>query len=138
MNSLRKVARPLFHLLLLTFATTSLYMPASQAAIIGTGQLLDLNSSQGIQALETRQQLQHLLSQDSIQQQLLSLGVDSTDIQARIDNMSPQELTMMAGKMEQLPAGQGIVGLFLTLFIVLLVTDILGYTDVFPFVINRH
>jgi hypothetical protein len=62
------------------------------------------------------------------------MGVDSKDIQARVDNMTDREVAIMADKMDQLPAGQGIVGTVVFIFLVLLITDILGYTDVFPFV----
>lgn len=39
----------------------------------------------------------------------------------------------MAEQLEQLPAGASVVGALLVVFIVLLVTDILGLTNVFPF-----
>lgn len=136
MNQLRKIGRPLLHLLLITFSAMSIYVPASQAAIIGTDQALNYTINQQ-QLSDTRSQLKQMLAQDSVKQQLATLGVDDRDIQSRVDNMSDQELLVMADKMEQLPTGQGIVGLAVFLFLVFLITDILGYTDVFPFV-NKH
>jgi len=133
MNRLRKIARPLLHLLLATFTAMSIYAPVSQAAIIGTEQALNQQ-----QQNEVRAHLKQRLNQDDIKQQLAQLGVDNDEIQSRIDNMTSQELAVMADKMEQLPAGQGVVGTLVFLFLVFLVTDILGYTDIFPFVKKHH
>jgi hypothetical protein len=47
----------------------------------------------------------------------------------------------IAGQLDQLPAGQSaigaVVGAILIIFLVLLVTDLLGLTNVFPFVNHR-
>jgi hypothetical protein len=55
--------------------------------------------------------------------------------------LSDSEAIAIADQIEQLPAGGSaigvIIGAALIIFLVLLVTDILGYTDVFPFV-NKH
>jgi hypothetical protein len=44
----------------------------------------------------------------------------------------------IAGRLDQLPAGQSavgaVVGAILIIFLVLLITDLLGLTNVFPFV----
>jgi hypothetical protein len=40
----------------------------------------------------------------------------------------------LAANMDQLPAGGDGLGLLVFLFIVLLITDILGFTNIFPFV----
>jgi len=129
MNQLRRKTRPLLHLLLLAFTVMSIYVPASQAALITTKQILNQQELQ-----ETRSELQQLLNRDSVKQQLAVMGVDSVDIKLRVEHMSDQEIAIMADKMDQLPAGQGIVGTAVFLFLVLLLTDILGYTDIFPFV----
>ena len=51
---------------------------------------------------------------------------------------SDEEIRQIAGHMDELPAGEGglgvVVGAILIIFLVLLITDILGVTDVFPFV----
>ena len=133
MNQLRRMARPLLPLLLLGFSVMSIYAPASQAALISTQQILDQQQLQ-----DTRSKLQQMLDRDSVKQQLSAMGVDSKDIQARIDHMTDQEVSVMAEKMDQLPAGQGIVGTVVFIFLVLLITDILGYTDVFPFVKHHN
>lgn len=64
------------------------------------------------------------------------LGVDSKMAEKRIAMMSDEEVSMIASKIDTLPAGGdfgGIVGAVVFVFIVLLITDILGLTKVFSF-----
>ena len=55
--------------------------------------------------------------------------------------LSDAQVREIAGQLDQLPAGQSavgiIVGAILLVFLILLVTDLLGLTNVFPFV-NHH
>jgi len=136
MNRFRRLSRPFLHLILISFSAMTLYVPVSQASIIGTGQVLDQQHSQQLRENNIKQ-LTQLLEQDSVKQKLASLGVDNADIQSRIDSLSNDELTILADNMDQLPAGQGLVSTLALIFLVLLLTDILGLTDVFPFV-KKH
>ncbi len=69
---------------------------------------------------------------------MIELGVDPAVAVARVAGLSDAEIHDVAGRIDQLPAGQDFVGAILgtalVLFLVLLITDILGLTDVFPFV----
>jgi hypothetical protein len=47
--------------------------------------------------------------------------------------MSDDEVAQLAGRIDQAPAGGDILGILFTVFIILLITDILGLTKVFPF-----
>ena len=51
---------------------------------------------------------------------------------------SDEEVQQIAGRLDELPAGEGFVGVVigaaLIIFLVLLITDLLGLTDVYPFV----
>lgn len=136
MNRLRRLSRPMLHLLLLSFSSVSLYVPVSQASIIGTGQVVAQQQRQQLRA-DNINQITRVLEQENVRQKLASLGVDKADLQSRIKNLSDNELTIMADKLDQLPAGQGIEGTIVFIFLVLLLTDILGLTDVFPFV-KKH
>ena len=137
MNRFRKLARPLIHVFLVAFSAMSIYVPFTQAAVIGTEQALNQQLNQQ-QRDDTRHQFNQLLERQNVTEQLAMLGVDKDELQARVDNMSDQELAIMADRMDQLPAGQGVVGLLVFFFLVFLVTDILGYTDIFPFVKKHH
>ena len=57
---------------------------------------------------------------------------------ARVNSLTDEEVSQVARQMDQLPAGGDglaiIVGAAVLIFLVLLLTDILGLTDVFKFV----
>ena len=94
-----------------------------------------------LNAQEARDFLNELISREDIQNYLTNQGIDPLEAKARIDSLSDSEAVKVAEQLEQLPAGSGAVGIIigaaLLVFLVLLVTDILGLTDVFPFV-NKH
>jgi len=89
-------------------------------------------------AQDARDHLKTFISRDNIKNALISQGIDPDEAKARVDSLSDSEVIEVADKIEQLPAGGGvfgaIIGAALIVFLVLLLTDILGYTDVFPFV----
>ena len=91
-----------------------------------------------IKAQDARDHLKTLISKNDIKKSLISQGIDPMEAKARVDSLSDSEVIEVADKIEQLPAGGGafgaIIGAALIVFLVLLLTDILGYTDVFPFV----
>jgi hypothetical protein len=65
--------------------------------------------------------------------QLQKEGVTAGDAKARVNALTDDEAHMIAGKLDQLPAGGDILDVVLFVFILLLITDILGFTKVFPF-----
>jgi len=91
-----------------------------------------------IKIQDARDHLKTLISRDDIKNALISQGIDPMEAKARVDSLSDSEVIEVADKIEQLPAGGGALGAVIAasviVFLVLLITDILGYTDVFPFV----
>jgi len=91
-----------------------------------------------IKAQDARDHLKTLISKNDIKKSLISRGIDPMEAKARIDSLSDSEVIEVADKIEQLPTGGGAFGAVIAasviVFLVLLVTDILGYTDIFPFV----
>ena len=91
-----------------------------------------------IKAQDARDHLKTLISKNDIKKSLISRGIDPMEAKARVDSLSDSEVIEVADKIEQLPAGGGAFGAVIAasviVFLVLLITDILGYTDVFPFV----
>jgi hypothetical protein len=84
-------------------------------------------------ALE-RQRIAGLLERAEVQAQLRAYGVDPAEARARAAALSDAEAAQLVSNIDELPAGGiGIVGAIVLVFLVLLVTDILGYTKVFPF-----
>ena len=69
-----------------------------------------------------------------MQAQLQNLGIAKADAQARVAALTDDEAATLAGRIDSLPAGgDGVIGSLIFVFLVLLVTDILGFTKVFPF-----
>jgi hypothetical protein len=79
-----------------------------------------------------RARLAAFLDRDEVRTKLEAHGVRAADVQARVAALTDEEASLMAARIEELPAG-GVVGLILTVFLVLLITDLLGLTKVFPF-----
>ncbi|MCI3953327.1 MAG: hypothetical protein K0R53_2827, partial [Burkholderiales bacterium] len=62
------------------------------------------------------------------------LGVDPAAARARVDALTDDEAAQLAGHIDQLPAGaDSFWGVLLAIFVILLITDILGLTKIFPF-----
>ncbi len=113
-------------------ALLSIHMAPLQAAMVDNEQLIT-QTQQEI----TKQEVLSNLDRQDVQDQLVSMGVDIEDAKHRINQMSDQELAQIAQDFEQMPAGSGgIIGALVVIFVVLVVTDMLGATDVFGFVHN--
>lgn len=81
-----------------------------------------------------RDSLRGILDREDVRAQLQSMGVDPTAAQARVATMTDDEIAQVRGHLQDLPAGgSDVLGTLFLVFIILLVTDILGLTKVFPF-----
>lgn len=103
-------------------------LPA-QAAMIGNQQILNQNQSQ-----QTRDSLQQLLEQETARQQLQAWGVSPDQIRNRIDSLTDAELARINQQVDDLNAGGSVLGVLLVVFIVFVITDVIGATDIFPFI----
>lgn len=81
-----------------------------------------------------RAQLLDLLNQEGVRQQLTDMGVEPTQVESRIASLTSEELAQLNAQLQDLPAGEGVLGLVVLIFIVFIVTDMLCATDIFPFV----
>ena len=76
----------------------------------------------------------NVLERSDVQAQLQANGVSPADVKARVAAMSDDEVAQLAGQIDSLPAGgTDVLGFILVVFIILLITDILGFTKIFPF-----
>lgn len=103
-------------------------MSSASAGLIGTDSVLVRQPD------ADRAAVLALLDRADVRDQLVALGVDPAEAVRRVEAMTAAELRELAHHMDQQPAGAGIVSAAVTVFVVLLITDILGFTDVFPFV----
>lgn len=124
---LRKIKR-LFVCFLLTSFTFVGFMQSVQAAMIGTDQVLAANTAQ-----QNHAKIAAALERPEVIAQLQGLGVDKADAQARVAALTDEEAASLAGQIDSLPAGGDIIGALVLIFVILLVTDILGLTKVYPF-----
>ncbi len=86
---------------------------------------------------QDRQSLQALVDQTEVQQQLQAYGLNPEQVKERIGQMTAEELETLNQHIEELPAGEyagQVIGLAFALFVIFLITDIIGATNVFPFV----
>lgn len=114
--------------LLLTICLVSLPMAQSaQAAIITTDQALELSD-------RTQQiaRVNEVLARASVQEVLVSLGVDPLDASARVESLTAEELHLLESRLADLPAGgTGVVEVVGIVAIVLIVLELLNVTNFF-------
>jgi hypothetical protein len=130
MKRLRRTLSPLLIALLVLGSLPVAAAPqaAPDGDLISTRDAL--NAEQGLNA---RERIHDILARDEVQEQLLAQGVEPAEVEARVAALSDREAAEMADQLEQLPAGASVVGALFAVFVILLVTDILGLTNVYPF-----
>lgn len=120
-----KLRRVVASLLVVSIAGLGLPLPA-QAGMVGTDAVVTSTSAE-------RGRIATFLERDDVRQQLLAQGVSPAEVKARVAALTDEEATQLAAKMDSMPAGGDVLGVLLVVFIVLLITDILGFTKIFPF-----
>ena len=96
-----------------------------------------LVSTESVSAAGSRDRIAVFLDRADVQSRLESLGVSPSEVKARVAALSDLETAQLAGRIDSLPAGGdgvgAVLGVALIVFLVLLITDILGLTKIFPF-----
>ena len=130
---LKKLMRPVSLLLVVSFCLLNFNIPNAQAKMVGTDAMIAEQ-----QALDQQAQVADFMAREDVKQIMTQYGVDPVEAQQRVDSLSGDELAEIASSIDQLPAGGGgigvIVGAAVLIFLVLLITDLVGLTHVFPFV----
>jgi len=125
-----KPLKRLFSMFLIVCFANVTVLHTAHAALIGTEQVARALAVEQGQSPHAR--LDALLARADVQLQLERLGVSADDARARIAALTDDEAALLAQQVGDAPAG-GIIGAILLVFFVLLVTDILGFTKVYPF-----
>ena len=118
-----KLRRLIASLLVVSIAGLGLPLPA-HAGMVGTDAVV---------ASAERDRIVTFLEREDVRQQLQAQGLSPADVKARVAALTDEEAAQLAGQVENLPAGGDILGVLLIVFLVLLLTDIMGLTKVFPF-----
>ena len=110
-------------LLIVSLASLGAVAPA-QAALVATDAVV---------AGAERNRIASLLDRSEVRAQLQAYGVDPAQVKARVATLTDEEAAQLAAQIDSLPSGGSIVGAIVFVFLVLLITDILGFTKIFPF-----
>ncbi len=133
MKAFRRISRLIAAPMAALMFVVSVPIGIVNAGLISTERVVESEAAAG-----DRARIFDFLAREDVRAQMIELGVDPAVAVARVAGLSDAEIRDIAGRMDQLPAGQdffgAILGTALVIFLVLLVTDILGMTDVFPFV----
>jgi hypothetical protein len=133
MQFFRRMSRFVAPFMAALMVFVSIPLGAAQAGLVSTDALIERSDPNG-----DRARVVSFLDREQIREQIRALGVDPDEALARVSVLSDQEISRLAGRIDALPAGQDIVGplvgAVVIIFLVLLVTDILGLTHIFPFV----
>jgi hypothetical protein len=106
----------------------SMPLGAAQAALIGTEQVVSPSRADA-----DRARVATFMTRGDVRAEMRRMGVDPAEAERRIAVMSDVEIGQIAARINEAPAGT-LVGAALLVFIILLITDLAGLTDVFPFV----
>jgi len=103
-------------------------LPA-QAGIVDNGRIISEQQA----ALDSAAILA-MLDQEVSRQQLETWGVNPEMARERINSLTGEELANINRQLDELRAGGEILGILLVIFIVFVITDVIGATDIFPFI----
>jgi hypothetical protein len=123
--------KPIAAVLVAAMTAVSIPVVPIHAAMIGTDQVIE--QTQGT----ARDRVTTFMKRDDVRRQLRLLGIAPSEAEARVAALSNEEIDKIAGRIDELPAGQGavgaIIGAAVLIFIILLITDLIGLTSVFGF-----
>jgi hypothetical protein len=101
-------------------------VPAATApALIGTEQAATIQPGRAL--------LEQTLNRAEVAAALQARGVSVEVARERVAALTDAEAAQVAARIDQAPAGGDALGVIVTIFLILLITDILGFTKVFPF-----
>jgi hypothetical protein len=122
-----KVSQSIVYTIIFILNLAALSLSA-QAAMIGTEAVL---AAQNRQVTEDKVKL--ALARDDVSSQLQKMGVNPDDARQRVAALNDQELENLSHRLDRLPAGGDFFGTVGLIFIILIITDLLGFTKIFPF-----
>ncbi len=102
------------------------FAPFSFAGVVGTEYLVEADArAASVARVET------FLARDDVARQLQELGVDEADVQSRLAGLTQADLLALEGQIERQVAGGDALGVIGAVFLVLLILELVGVTDIF-------
>ena len=99
----------------------------ADAAIVDSSDIVSDRQTQS-----DRQQLKSWMARAEVRDQLVDLGVDVDAAIVRVDSMTDSEIQLLASKMDEMPAAGGFVEVAVLAFLVLVILEVSGVTDILP------
>jgi len=135
---LQKMIKPVSFFLVFSFLLLDFSVQTAKAQMIGTNTVIAAQKQEA-----NRERVTAFLGRGDVQQVMVKNGVDAAEAQKRVASLTDSELIKVSQAMEQLPAGGdggvgAVIGAVVFIFVVLLITDLLGLTHVFPFVTHKR
>ena len=122
----------------LAFSMTLVPVAPATAGLISTDRII---AQEHVAA--DRERVASFVARDDVRKEFQKHGVNPDEAAARVAALSDIEIAQIAAKLDGLPAGQdaatALIGAAVTIFVILLITDILCLTSVFNFTrcVNR-
>lgn len=133
----QKMIRPVSLFLVFTFMLLDFSVQTAKAQMIDTSAVVAAQQEEA-----SRARVASFLNREDVKQVMVQHGVDAAEAQKRVASLSDAELAKISQAMDKLPAGGGgvgaVIGAAVLIFVILLITDILGFTNVFSFVNHRR
>jgi hypothetical protein len=104
-------------------------LPAAHAGMVGT----EAVAAATVPASEGHARLAAALDRADVAQALADRGVTREAARERVAALTDSEAAQLAAQIDSAPAGGDVLGVIVGIFVLLLVTDILGFTKIFPF-----
>jgi hypothetical protein len=110
---------------------------SSTAAMVSTARVIG-----AVGQADARAKVHAFVARADVQEVMTRWGVSPEEASARVASLTDEEAIELAARIDALPAGGHVVGIIvgaiLFVFLVLLLTDLLGLTDVFPFIKKKR
>jgi hypothetical protein len=110
------------------------YAGMVQAAAVGVSPASQLiGAEQVTQQTAGRALLEQALQRADVVSALQARGVNVEAARARVASLTDEEALHVAAQIDSAPSGGDALGTIVFIFVLLLITDILGFTKIFPF-----
>lgn len=103
------------------------FMPSAYASMVSSDAIV-----QQQERAQNRQTVLSFLDHQKAENVLLANGVSKAEVGQRLNRLNDQELAKLAQQTDNLPAGQGVLGVVLAVILILILLDLLGVTNIFP------
>jgi len=102
------------------------FAQVAPAGMIGTAYMVDEESR-----ATSLSRIEVLLAREDVSRQLEAFGVDRALVVERLNGLSHAELMELEGQLDEQVAGGDVVAIVGVVFIVLLILELVGVTDIF-------